>query len=219
MSIVSVTSNARFGGQAIMNTYWYRVALALPFAELLGFAQAIGAEWLEGIWDNGSADDLKSIMPTTFTLDTLSVDFRDDDGVLLNSIPFEIIVNDPGTLVAAYDSPASYAVMHCSLGNAQGPGLDLPRRGYLAIGPLPNTAIGDDGVLQAGILASLTALGVRIATNLVTVAPPGALFPIRVRLNKLNLLPDYYRYRDVEACFPRTRVRYRKSRLPSLTAE
>jgi len=213
MSIISVTPSARCQGQTIINTYWYRSAVALPFAELFGWAEAIAAAWADLFWTGDVGTRMQDLLPDDYVLETILVDFRDDDGVLLNTIPYSVAVDLAGGNTGSFDGNHNCAIMHFSLGGAPGPGLDLPRRGYVALGPIVSDAIGDNGVLTGATLDTLQELGTKMATNLVTELPPSLLFPVRVRVNRPPLLPEYYRWRDAEACAPRTRIRVRRSRL------
>jgi len=158
MSIISVTPSARCQGQTIINTYWYRSAVALPFAELFGWAEAIAAAWADLFWTGDVGTRMQDLLPDDYVLETILVDFRDDDGVLLNTIPYSVAVDLAGGNTGSFDGNHNCAIMHFSLGGAPGPGRDLPRRGYVALGPIVSDAIGDNGVLTGSTLYTFQSL-------------------------------------------------------------
>lgn len=212
MPFFRVTLDGVHVGQNIVNVLWYRTTFPVPtLGDFLGYAEALAAEVEESVWDNGAPDCLKSTMLSTYTLQNIVVNGVDDDGAFISTDPYVLPVNEAGGWAQTSDSSALCAIMKANLEPAFGPGIGLPRRGYLAIGPLASIGVENNGLLSATVQDALIALGLLLAANITTEFPPGVFYPCRVRRNPTGL-PFPFGYRDVSSFVPRARVSWRRSR-------
>jgi len=199
-------------GQNIVNILYYRTTSPIPSVlDFLGYAEAIAAEVLANIWHASGATSLQEQQPTTYTLQNITVSGIDEDGLALTTTPYVLPVNEAGERAQTSDSSALVVIMKANLEPAFGPGTGLPKRGYLAIGPVTSDRIENNGLLTEGGLDAFNDLGVVLAQNIVTELPPGTFYPVRLRFNPSGL-PFPVGYRDVSSFVPRQRVSWRRSR-------
>jgi hypothetical protein len=109
---------------------------------------------------------------------------------------------------------ASCVVLKANLEPSFGPGIGLPKRGYLAIGPLLDADVADTGSLTSGALASFAQLGNNLATNIVTTLPAAVFAPVRMRITRVLKLIVAMGFKDVSDFTPNPVAKFRRSRLP-----
>lgn len=215
MAIFSVALNGICAGQDIVNVLYYRtVSPIVTIADFLDYAAAIAAEVDENIWDRASGDDMRFLLPDDYTLTNITVNGMDDDGVQLTTTPYVRPVNETGSNTVNFDTPALCAILKFNLEPAFGPGVGLPTRGYLALGPLSNDDVASSGLINAANLITIQGVANRFAENIITVAPVGTFFPVRIRINPTGL-PFPLGYRDISSVAVRPAASFRKSRMPT----
>jgi len=219
MAVYKVVLRGQFQGQAINNILYYRNATGLDLGGLtLGGAAEVARAVKAMVWPV-----LKFIVPAAYTLTQVdSYVYNDQTFDLLYTNPFTEGVNEvgvnPGT---SYNGPAPCAIMkfilenHIILENGPKP----PKHGYLAIGPLADDMITNEGMLYQGEGWNLKwdALCAVMANNVETILPIPALFyPIRVHMDKVGILfkLKITSYSDIQAAVMRRVCSFRRSRQP-----
>jgi hypothetical protein len=214
MSFYRTSLVGAVAGQAVINVLWYRSGISLPGVDLLGFLDAINAEIQQTIWDNGSPGNMRDALPASYTLVSIeTVGYADNYELLVDS-PVTRSVNQSGNTDANTNGPAVCAILKANLEPAIGPGVGLPKKGYLAIGPLTDSAVQNDGRLASTTQTVMNTLGSALASNIVTEAPPAILYPIRTRVTRVAGIVTYIGYRDVNGFVCRPVAKFRRSRLP-----
>jgi len=219
MAFYQVTLNGINNQQRIANILWYRTApLSEPVETLFDLQSALAAEVRDKIWLNGGVyptapNALRNFTITGYTLQSIFVNSWDDIFNPISSEPYTLEVNQAGLKSGNYGGPAPCAILHATTEPVAGPGIGLPRGGYLAIGPLLDTDVQDNGTLTTTAMSELTSCGVRLASDMVTVFPPATLYPIRTRVTRIAGVVTNISYRDVSAFTPRLRASFRRSRV------
>jgi len=219
-NFVRVALQGQQANQQIINILWYRPATDFGSGSLFYDALAAVAEAVyEQIWNPGGDGsgppwDLRSLMPNTYTLDNIQVDGYDDAYALVSSAPFVRTVNEAGGLSTETNGPTTCVIMRAQLEPVLGPGIGLPKRGYIALSPVPDVAIDDGGQLTTTWLDRYDDFGDLIGQNLETTVPLMSYFPIRVRLTRVLGLITVITWKDVSDFHPRQSVSFRKSRQP-----
>jgi hypothetical protein len=90
-----------------------------------------------------------------------------------------------------------------------------PRRGYLAIGPLPSEWITNAGVLdRTGTNGTkLDALTAAVSSNVETLIPPALFFPVRVHTDKILGIVKIASFADISNATWRPQTSFRRSRV------
>jgi hypothetical protein len=177
--------NGSYSGKDNKNVLWYRAAFD-PMDGALGMG---GAEALADAWEAGVKTDWLDAKPSGYVLETIDITPYNDLVQAFYQLPYSRAVSESGhqTLLNAQgDSPAICANFRFNLeptliGTQT---LMAPKRGYLAIGPLPSAWIGDDGQIIPGMFVddttALGKLGVSLTKDLSTILPPTLFFPCRM---------------------------------------
>lgn len=220
MPIYSVTLKGLYAGQNVINVLWYRaVTLWGDLGTLLGAQAALCAEVKQEIWDSRSPGHIggygmEERALTGYTLSSIDCAAYDDEAVLLSTSPYTLVVNEPGLNNAASNGPAPAAIFKANLEPAFGPGLFLPKRGYIAFGPIADNAIENDGSLNAAEVVIMQTIANHMADNIVTESPIETFFPVRVRVTRVGGLITELGYRDVSGFVVKPIASFRRSRLP-----
>jgi hypothetical protein len=219
MALYKVVLRGQLQGQAINNIFYYRNAPGLDLSGLtLGGAGEVAKAVKAMVWPA-----LKLIMSTDYLLTQIdSYVYNDQTFDLLYTNPYTEGVADNGSNTGAgYNGPAPCAIMkfilenHIILENGPKP----PKRGYLAIGPLADDQIQNDGslYLAEGWNLKWDALCAVMANNVETVLPiPALFFPVRVHMDKVGIVLKLKitSYSDIQAAVMRRVCSFRRSRQP-----
>jgi hypothetical protein len=219
MAIYKVVLDGSFQGQKINNILYYRNGAGLDIGGLtLGGAKEVADAVKAIVWPA-----LKVVLPDTYILNQInSYVYNDQTFDLLYQVPFTLGVQETGLENGhSYNGPAVCAIMkfilepHIVLAN----GVKPPVRGYLAIGPISDTRVNNDGSLSLVEPQNLQwdAICAVMANNVYTVLPiPAAFFPIRVHQDKVGIVEKLKitSFSDVQACVMRHQTSFRRSRMP-----
>jgi hypothetical protein len=219
MAIYKVVLRGSFQGQAINNILYYRNGIGIDLSGLtVGGTKEVADGVKAIVWPA-----LRLVLPTAYDLQSIdSYVYNDQTFDLLYQSPFTLGVQEPGQAeTSGYNGPAPCAIMKFILENhvvlANGP--KPPKRGYLAIGPLADHSINDDGSLDLASTAQLRwdAVCAVMANNVETILPiPAVFYPIRVHMDKVGIGEKLKitSFADVQAAVMRHFCSYRRSRQP-----
>lgn len=152
--IYKAVLKSRCEGQLIVNTLWYRSVLEGTFASdlLIDGATALAESIIAHIW----VDVLRELMPSSLTLDEVTVTGYNDQYELLYSNP--VTVNPETNLAAGSDSAtqvwlplANCININFNLENRliTNPLLKPPVKGLIALSPVPENVVDNDGTVNA----------------------------------------------------------------------
>lgn len=192
----SVAFNGSYFGQSIINVFWYRMVSLFPPPEtLFNTRAALAAEIKERFWDSigvvGNTDwRLKDLMPTDYTLENLTVTCVDDLGSLIASDPFVLPIAEAGNLAIDMIAPSACVIARANLSAVVGPGIGLPKRGYMAFGPIAEDYVGEDGRMDVDGLARWSSFAGILGQLVECELPAVTLAPVRVRQIRIpNVTP------------------------------
>jgi hypothetical protein len=219
VALYKVVLKGQFQGQAINNILYYRNGVGVDISGItLGGAKEVADAVKAIVWPA-----LKGVMSTQYQLAQIdSYVYNDQTFDLLYQNPYTEGVQEYGTNVGTgFNGPAPCAILKFILENhavlVDGP--RPPKRGYLAIGPLADNQISDDGTLNLGQGFNLLwdAVCAVMANNVETILPvPGLFFPVRVHMDKIGigLKLKITSFTDVQAAVMRRVCSFRRSRQP-----
>ena len=220
MSIYKVVLKGQFQGQSILNILYYRNGVGVDISGLtVGGTKEVADAVKAIIWPI-----LRGQLPADYNLAQIDSYAYDDTSFdLLYQQPFTLGVQEPGLQAssAKYNGPAPCAILkfilesHSILVDGPRP----PKRGYLAIGPLGDNQVLDDGSLDLAGGAQLAWDGICavMANNVYTVLPiPAVFYPVRVHMDKvgIGLKLKITSFTDVQAAVMRHYTSFRRSRMP-----
>ena len=220
-AIYKVVLNGSFQGQDIKNILYYRNGVGIDIGGLtVGGAKECADAVKAIVWPV-----MRMVLPDAYTLDQIDAYVYDDQTFdLLYQNPHTLGVHQQGAETGhAMNGPAPCAIMkyilepHVILVNGPKP----PKRGYLAIGPLTDIRILDDGKLKLAAPDNLEwdALCAVMANNIATVLPiPAEFFPVRVHADVVGIVGKLKitSFADVRDCVMRTQTSFRRSRQPEI---
>lgn len=179
-----VVFNGSYQGKDNRCSLYYRTAIDL--GEAFGFGGA--AELAEEV-NQEIVPSWLGLKPNGYVLDSIDVYPRNNAFELLYQLPYKLPVQQHGAMGGwngQMDSPGLCMNIRFNL-EPRLIGLQAvtaPKRGYIAVGPLPSTWLGDDGQLTGTLLENPTsevnALCAAISQNLESIDPPAIWYPIRV---------------------------------------
>jgi hypothetical protein len=222
MSFYQVTLNGRYADQDIVNILWYRDAtLFAAGLEFFGLLDALAATVEDTVWASRSpafigGRGMQDVMLEGYTLETISIMAYTDGAALLSDTPFVRPVGEAGLVAGNSNGPATVINLRANLEPSFGPGIGLPKKGYLALGPLSDGSVGQTGHIGATDINDWNAFGEVLASNLVTVLPASVFFPIRVKIVRAPLVGTILSigYKDVSDFIAQPIAKFRRSRLP-----
>lgn len=198
-----------YEGQLMQNTLYYRDRD--PFSgdlivqsELLG--SALNAHFFPAL-----SALLPAVIPLGYHWDTWAI-------MPLTAVGFEPALATPVLVEIDRDSagdanalpPGNVVIISFILRNGPiGSGLYQPRRSYIAVGPVAEPNVQNDGRLNSGALGGYNDLADLFAENVGTVAGVGGWAPVRYGNN--GLLQGFA---ELDGAAARPVVSYRKSRQP-----
>lgn len=180
-----VVLNGSYKGKDNKNTLFYRSAAGFA-AGAFGFG---GARELAEEVKQEVVPSFLAFKPASYMLETIDVTPRNDAFELLYQLPYRLECNMAGTgaaLFADTDGPALCINFKFNLEpTAIGPQtLTAPKRGYIAVGPVPSAWVDDEGRLAGGVLQTASGaartFASKISSNLESIDPPAVWFPVRV---------------------------------------
>lgn len=184
-AIYKCVLNGEYGGKDNQNTLWYRTAVD-PFGGAFGMGGAVElADQIEA----QIVPAYLEVKPLEYTLQSIDIYPHNDLFELAYQNPYRrTIAEGSGGAVngSALDSSALAVNLRFNLEPVLfGPQrLSAPKRGYLAIGPVPSSLLNNDGKLTDDFLtAGFEAWGTlknRLCQNLTSLLPPAVFYPIRV---------------------------------------
>lgn len=201
-----------YAGQQMQNTLYYRDRD--PFtgdlvANAILVGQALNAQFfpaLSPLWPG--------LMPTSMHWDTWQV-------MPLDVITFENSLSNPVSVAINVDGqgdqecmpPGNIVVLAFLLRTALiTSGLYMPKRSYLAIGPINVNHVDNVGILESSAQTQYNNLGALFAENIGTVAGVGGWAPVRYGKGPEPL--NLQGFAEVDGCVARSTLSYRKSRQP-----
>lgn len=203
-------------GQDVINILWYRLGVdILPTTLNLSGAEDLANNIKTEVWDAA-----KGAMSPDYIL--RSIDVYPFNGLfdLIYSTPFTLDVNEPGNRAAVaaggMNGPAPCVIVKLNLEpTTLLSGINPPRRGYLALGPVQDGDVANNGVLTPTALGLWQDIADLYAANIEQVLPaPAAWFPIRVRTVRALGVTTVVGFADVQSAVARAVVSFRRSRLP-----
>jgi hypothetical protein len=215
MAIYKVVLNGLCQGQAIKNILWYRTGVGIDISGLtVGGTVEVANAVKTMVWPA-----MKNLLPPAYEMQDITAYVFDQDTFnLLYQNPTTVGVQDVGGNANAMNGPAVCAIIRLALEPTSilANGIHPPKRGYVAIGPLVDTLVLDNGeVSKAGIYGGLwDVLCAALANNVETLIPPAIFFPIRVRQDKVLGILKVVSYADVRDATLRTNSSFRRSRMP-----
>lgn len=215
MAIYKVILNGECQGQDIKNILWYRNGIGIDLSGLtVGGTVEVANAVKATIWPL-----LKEVMQSIYTLQDISVYVFDESTFnLLYQNPTILGVQEQGMQHENMNGPAVCGIMKFSLEPTSilvnGP--KPPKKGYLAIGPLNDDQVKDDGELNltGGYQAVWNGVCFGFANNIETLLPPAVFFPIRVHHDKVLGVWNLDSFSDIRDASMRTQTSFRRSRMP-----
>jgi hypothetical protein len=216
MAIYRAVLKGSVHGQSIINNLYYRTGIGIDIDGLsIGGADTLGTCIKDQVWPK-----LKECLPGAYTLETIEVyPFKDGTFDLMYQNPASTRVFEHGTREDASDGPAICAIVKFNLEPTVilENGIKPPKRGYVAVGPIPSAWINDTGKLDETFfvnpLFQLNALADALAANLESLLPPVVFFPVRVRQENILGVWKPVSYADVGGATVRQRTSFRRSRM------
>lgn len=216
MAIYKVVLNGSAYGQDIKNILYYRNGVDIDLSGLtVGGTVEVAQAVRTMVWTF-----MKPLLPTAYRL-------QDITAYLYNEGTFELVYQNPttvqvgenGTGTGATNGPATCAIIKFQLEPTArfANGFKPPKRGYVAIGPLTDAEVKDDGTLNLDNAndAYWTALCFALANNVETILPiPAVFFPIRVHQDKILNVIRITSYADIRDAVCRDMTSFRRSRQP-----
>ena len=208
--------NGSCRGQDIRNILYYRTTSVLsevdfPFAG----AEALAANFVQEVWP-----EVKYLYANDYTLDTVDVYPINDEFEMVYQMPYSLAVGEAGSQSDAHVGPASCLNIKFVLGATTIlNGIVPPRRGYLAVGPIPAAWIGEDGYLTNAVMnvdQNVKDAVDAFASNVEQIIPvPNLWSPVRLKQNRiLGGLIHWESWSPVKGAVLSRRASFRRSRLP-----
>jgi hypothetical protein len=211
-----VVLNGACQGQDIKNILYYRSGAGFDGTLFL----MAGAEALAGNIVQEIVPSFLAALPNDYTLETVDVYPINEAFELLYQMPYSLAVAQSGGRAATHTGPASCVIIKFMLEPTNiTNGINPPKRGYVAIGPVTSDFVAETGFLTAGATQAgqeLPVLAAKLAQNIEQLLPvPASWFPVRMKQNRiLGGLVKWESYADVKGGIVSRRVSFRRSRMP-----
>lgn len=222
MAFYKVVLNGECVGQDVKNILWYRTsALDILQDVLLEGENRLAHEILSKVWvtpigwtEGGqSFSDVQSIH---YTLESIDVYGYEDGYGLVSSDPYHLSVGAVGAVSGDIMGSVPCYVLVANTKQVIGPGVGLPKGGYIAVGPVTEAAVGNDGQVNQAVVDDMNDFGVRLGTELLSGLPGEWTFiPIRVRTIGAGGVFSSITYKDVQNFQCKNFISFRKSRRPT----
>lgn len=220
MAYYKCVLNGHCEGQSVVNVLWYR-AVESPLGALLDptSGEDISFQIAQEVWPA-----MKPVMHESYVLDNVTVYPYDSSLIPAFSIPYVRAVVDNGGTTGDTNGPATCAILHFNVESVplvnliypKESSLLAPRRGYLAIGPIKDSWITNQGLIggTGGPLALLQTLGDKLAETLENLDPVAFFVPLRARSRNILGVLTLQGFAPVSSVEAKTRASFRRSRLP-----
>jgi hypothetical protein len=211
--IYKVVLNGQAFGQDVKNILYYRTGIGIDVGGLtVGGTVEVANAVRTIVWTL-----MKPIMSTYFTMEDITAYvYNDTTFDLVYQNPTTVQVGEAGTHAGSMNGPANCAIVKFSLEPTfiLTNGIRPPKHGYVAIGPLADSMIADDGNISMsdGMDARWTALCFALANNVETLIPPAVFYPIRVHQSDVLGVYKITSYADIRDATVRARSSFRRSR-------
>jgi hypothetical protein len=221
MAYYKAVLNGSYEGQEVVNILWYRAVqtvggqlLAPASGEDVAFQveAEVVPEWL-------------GIHPAGYTLVDITVYAYDDNLQLAFSQPHTRQVGDVGLLGGDTFGPAGVSIWRMNIANLPAVNVLYPRetallgpkRGYLAVGPVPAADVDEAGLLTSTALASVHYANARaaLAETLENLSPVAFFVPVRASYTTIAGLITLQGFGQVQSVTTRPAVSWRRSRMPN----
>jgi len=215
--------NQNYKGQDIKNILYYRTAVDTA-SGLFGFGGA--AEVAEEI-NQEIVPKYRAMMPPDWSMQSIDVYPYNNLFELVYQLPYTLPVNVNGqwTNFGTTNGPAPCVNIKFNLEPTVigSQALLAPKRGYVAISPISDQWIGDDGYLIddvfTGVVGDLNDLADALSSNLESIDPPAVFFPIRAKVvmsapGEGGATVIASAFADISSAAVNRRMSFRRSRLP-----
>lgn len=209
-----VTLSGSASGQDIKNILYYRVGFGIDMTAFdFAGAQALAGAVKDVVWPS-----LKQLVCNQYTLNSIDVKPINDEFELVYQMPYSLAVGEAGALSLESAGPAmvqnfKFILEPTSILN----GIKPPSRGYLAVGPLPASDVGEDGLIKTARMngSEVSNFCRDIAQNLEVLLPvPTVWFPCRLKQSRiLGGLIHWESFADVKGAVASRRASFRRSRM------
>lgn len=225
-ALYKLVQNGVCQGQKIVNIHYYRLAADLVPGDFnYGGAEQLASLWKDYIWAstlNPFTNGISDFLPTSYTLQDITVYPCDNDLSPLFQLPYTLSVGESGLSSGIVNGVANTAILRYNLAPLSFlSGFEPPRSGYLAWGPLPQEAITADGKLETAWQDNLEIVGNILSQTLTGFTPPVTFVPVRLKQTRVTnpitgeTALTLNGWSDVIGCAPRTRTSFRRSRVPA----
>ena len=198
-----------YRGQAMQNTLWYRDRD--PFSGDLIEQAALLGEKLNAHFFPALGAVLPTIIHETAHFDEWAVMPLEAIGFgPALSTPIVTVIDRDGSAGGEVMLPANVGILRFVLRPGLiTSGLYQPRRSYLAVGPLSEIHVDEDGRLTDSVYGGWSDAAEVFALNVGTVAGAGGWAPVRYGNNG-----TLQGFAEVDGCTPRRATSWRRSRMP-----
>lgn len=207
-----VVLHGRYRGQNIFNILHYRTGEDfIPGDFNLAGAPEVANAVKTAIWTNG----IKSRMHEEYLLDKVVVYPRNPAFATIYSMPYTLEVGEYGVKYGATVGPSTCVIVRLNLENTSVfNGFFPPKRGYLAIGPIEEAAIDNDGNLEGADFAAWASSVECFADDLHTgLLGLETFYPIRVSTRKIAGVLTLRGWSDIVSTSVRHKTTFRRSRI------
>lgn len=211
-----VVLHGSVSGQDVDNILYYRTGVGVDVSGLtLGGAEELATQVRSEIWN----EPMYNAMSTAYELVSIIVYPINEDFQLVYSSPFELPVNEVGSLSGPIMTPMSCINIKFNLERVLvGDDLLAPTRGYVAVGPVREQDIDDAGRIVGSLFNNpenyFKVLADALSANLENALPPVIWFPVRVRIQRNPISGNalWTGYADISSAAVQPVMSFRRSR-------
>lgn len=217
MSLYRVAINYSRSGQSMCNVLWYRDGALIPLGlDAITAQQTLADEVRDNVVLGGVIGQtrLADILPSTVTIDDVTSQ-RVDANTWLPEVSAPSVSNISLAGLASGTAAADpiCAIMKLTCAASTLTPIDYtPGHGYLAIGPLLASWVGNDHELAGGCLDSFQAFGAALVGE-IDLGGGFVAVPIRVGRGKNGLGIRVRGFNDIQNASVKTQWSYRRSRI------
>jgi len=215
MAFYKVVLNGSYAGQDIKNILYYRTGIGFNFMGLtLG-----GASTLADLVRGTVCAAMKIALPTGFVMQDIEVTPYDDLFQLVYTSPHTLSIHENGQNGSGTNGPATCFNIHFNLEPTliTVNGVNPPKRGYVAIGPVVDADVNNEGIMDGTLFSNpestWNVIADQLSQNLENFIPPVIFYPIRMKFNTVLGVSLPSSWCDVDGAFVDRRMSFRRSRL------
>lgn len=215
-----VVMNGSCQGQDIRNILYYRSGFGVDLSQ---FGFAVGLQVAMAVKAHVWTGAMRRVMPNDYSLDSIDVYPINDAFKWIYQNPAHQLVGEAGQELNAHPGVSVCANIAFSLEPTAilANGIKPPKRGYIAVGPIPSAWITEGGMLTDGVYLdpdhALNVLGENLSSNVPFTLGVGTdLYPIRMKAKRgvFDNLTPYESFADINGYYTSRRVSFRRSRQP-----